>query len=56
MGFVGGIPSDITLTGNTLSDPEDHTQPDATSGSRVLGLDATKVITLDGQRLQNARK
>jgi hypothetical protein len=56
MGFVGGIPSDITRTGNTLSDPENHTQPDATSGSRVLGLDATKEITLDGQRLQDARK
>ncbi|MDH4475880.1 MAG: right-handed parallel beta-helix repeat-containing protein [Verrucomicrobiaceae bacterium] len=46
----------VTLKGNTLTDPEGHTRPDATSGSRVLGLNATKEITLDGQRLQDARK
>jgi hypothetical protein len=46
----------VTLKGNTLIDPEGHTRPDATSGSRVLGLNATKEITLDGQRLQDARK
>jgi hypothetical protein len=44
----------VTLKGNTLTDPENHTQPDATSGSRILGLDATKEITLDGERLPDA--
>jgi hypothetical protein len=46
--------SRVTVKGNTLTDPENHTQPDATSGSRVLGLDATKDITLDGQKLPDA--
>jgi hypothetical protein len=44
----------VTLKANTLTDPENHTQPDATSGSRVLGLDATREITLDGHRLPDA--
>jgi hypothetical protein len=46
----------VTVNGNTLTDPENHTQPDATSGSRVLGLDATKEILLDGRQLQDAPK
>jgi hypothetical protein len=41
----------VTVKGNTLTDPENHTQPDATSNSRVVGLDATKEITLDGETL-----
>jgi hypothetical protein len=41
----------VTVKGNTLTDPENHTQPDVTSGSRVVGLDATKEITLDGETL-----
>jgi hypothetical protein len=44
----------VTVKGNTLTDPENHTQPDATSGSRLLGLDATKEITLDGEKLRAA--
>jgi hypothetical protein len=41
----------VTLKGNTLTDPENHTLPDATSKSSVVGLDATKEITLDGEKL-----
>jgi hypothetical protein len=48
--------SRVTVKGNTLTDPENHTQPDATSSSRVLGLDATKEITFEGQRLQDVPK
>lgn len=44
----------VELTGNTLSDPENHTLPDATSKSRIVGLDATKEITLDGEKLPDA--
>ena len=44
----------VTVKSNTLTDPENHTQPDATSKSRVLGLDATKEITLDGNKLPDA--
>jgi hypothetical protein len=44
----------VTVKGNTLTDPENHTQPDATSSSRVLGLEATKEITLDGNKLPDA--
>jgi hypothetical protein len=40
----------VTVKANTLHDPENHTQPDAISGSRVLGLEATKEITLDGEK------
>lgn len=43
----------VTVKGNLLIDPENHTQPDAMSKSRLLGLDATKEITLAGQRLQD---
>jgi hypothetical protein len=45
----------VTVKSNNLIDPENHTLPDATSGSRVLGLDATKEITLDGNKLPDAR-
>lgn len=44
----------VEFKGNLLIDPENHTQPDATSGSRVLGLDATKEITLDGEKVPDA--
>ena len=44
----------MTLKANTLTDPENHTQPDATSKSRDLGLDATKEITLDDEKLPDA--
>jgi hypothetical protein len=44
----------VTVKANTLHDPENHTQPDAVSGSRLLGLEATKEITLDGQKLPDA--
>jgi hypothetical protein len=44
----------VTVKSNTLTNPEPHTQPDATSQSRVLGLDATKEITLDGNKLPDA--
>ena len=43
----------VELNGNTLSDPENHTLPDATSGSRVTGIQDTNAITLDGKRLQD---
>jgi hypothetical protein len=45
---------DVTVKANTLNDPENHTQPDTTSGSRVLGLEATKEITLDGEKVPDA--
>ncbi|MFM2142712.1 MAG: hypothetical protein RLZZ476_1256, partial [Verrucomicrobiota bacterium] len=41
----------VTVKANTLHDPENHTKPDAVSGSRVLGLEATKEITLDGEKV-----
>ncbi len=44
----------MTVKANTLHDPENHTQADAISGSRVLGLEATKEITLDGEKLPDA--
>ena len=44
----------VEVKGNTLTDPENHTQPDATSKSRVLGLDATQDIRLDGNKLPDA--
>ena len=44
----------VTVNGNTLTDPENHTLPDATSKSSVLGLEATKEITLDGEKLPDA--
>ncbi len=45
---------DVTVKANTLHDPENHTQPDAISGSRVIGLEATKQITLAGEKLPDA--
>ena len=42
----------VELKGNTLTDPENHTQPDARSQSTLLGAEGTKDITLDGKRLQ----
>jgi len=44
----------VELKGNTLTDPEGHTQPDPVSGSPLVGLEVTKEITLDGKRLQDA--
>jgi hypothetical protein len=44
----------VSVKTNTLTDPENHTQPDAVSGSRMLGLQATKEITLDRQKLPDA--
>jgi hypothetical protein len=44
--------SRVTVKGNTLTDPENHTQPDARSQSTLLGAEGTKDITLDGKRLQ----
>jgi hypothetical protein len=44
----------VIVKANTLHDPENHTQPDAISGSRVLGLEATKEITMDGEKLSDA--
>ena len=41
----------VELKGNTLTDPEGHTQPDPVSSSPLVGLEATKEITLDGKRL-----
>jgi len=43
----------VTVQGNILTDAEGHTRPDATSRSRVLGLQDTNAITLDGKRLQD---
>jgi hypothetical protein len=43
--------SAVVVQGNTFDDPGNHTQPDTHSKSRLLGLDDTKDITLDGQRL-----
>jgi len=44
----------VAVAGNTLVDPENSTQPDATSQSPLLGLDGTKNITLEGRRLPDA--
>jgi hypothetical protein len=44
----------VIVKANTLNDPENHTQTDAVSGSRVLGLEETKEITLDGEKLPDA--
>jgi hypothetical protein len=46
----------LEVKGNTLSDPEKHTQQDAVSKSEQLGLGSTKDITLEGKRLQDAPK
>jgi hypothetical protein len=44
----------VELKGNTLIDPEHHTQPDADSRSALVGLYTAQEITLDGIRLQDA--
>jgi len=44
----------VELNGNTLIDPEHHSQPDADSRSALVGLDTTQDISLDGTRLQDA--
>ena len=44
----------VALKSNRLIDPENHTKPDAVSRSRVLGLEATKDITLDGHKLEDS--
>ncbi|MEK0445430.1 MAG: hypothetical protein RLZZ399_751 [Verrucomicrobiota bacterium] len=44
----------VSVKANTQHDPENHTRVDAVSGSRVLGLEATKDITLDGVKLADA--
>ncbi|MEY4484107.1 MAG: hypothetical protein RL693_1559 [Verrucomicrobiota bacterium] len=44
----------VEVKGDTLSDPEKHTQADAVSPSNLLGLDGTENITLDGKRFQDA--
>lgn len=44
----------VEVKGNTLDDSEKHTQADAISKSELLGLEATKEITLDGRRIQDA--
>jgi hypothetical protein len=43
----------VTLKGNTLTEPEKHTQTDASSKSALLGLNGTKDITLDGIHLSD---
>jgi hypothetical protein len=34
-----------------FTDPEGHAQPDATSGSSVVGLEETSEVILDGRKL-----
>lgn len=41
---------------NTLTDPENHVQHDANSKSPLLGLDGTRAIMLDSQRLPDEPK
>jgi len=41
----------VDFKGNTLTDPEGHTQPDANSQSPLLGLEYTRAITLDDKPL-----
>jgi hypothetical protein len=44
----------VEVKGNTLSDPEHHTESDTVSQSRLLGLKGTKDITLDGKQLPDS--
>ncbi len=44
----------VEVNGNTLTDSENLTKPDANSGSNLLGLDGTKNIRLDSKRLQDS--
>ena len=41
----------VAMKANTLHDPESHTSPDPVSGSRLVGLESTQAITLDGEKL-----
>lgn len=43
----------MKINGNTLHDSEGYTQADAISQSPLLGLDATKDISLNGNDLRN---
>lgn len=45
--------SAVKINGNTLHDSEGYTQADAISQSPLLGLDATKDISLNGNDLRN---
>ena len=44
----------VALKGNTLTDSEQHTQPDPVSKTELVGLDGTKGIMLEGKQLQDA--
>jgi hypothetical protein len=44
----------VSVKDNTLHDPENHTQADTVSGSRLLGNEATKELTLDEENLPDA--
>ncbi len=46
----------VKLSANVLNDPMHAAQVDEASGSALLGLDESKDITLDGQRLKDAAK
>ncbi|QOV88032.1 hypothetical protein [Humisphaera borealis] len=46
----------VEVSDNTLMDVEKHAQSDAVSSSPLLGLKATKDITLDQKRLSNTLK
>ena len=45
----------VAMKANTLHDPESHTSPDPVSGSRLVGLESTHEITLDGEKLPDTR-
>jgi hypothetical protein len=44
----------VSVKDNRLHDPENHTQADAVSGSRMLGNEATTELQLDGETLPEA--
>lgn len=44
----------VEFKGNTLTESEKYTLPSALSNSSLLGVEATKDITLDGTKLQDA--
>jgi hypothetical protein len=48
--------SGVDVRGNTLADPENRARPDPANGSAILGLEGTKDIKLNGQRLPDATK
>ena len=41
--------SGVSFKANVLHDPESRTSPDAVSGSRLLGLEGTREVVLDGE-------